>query len=422
VTFVADDLAAWLVGLLADRVRLRFTTLVLGTEQQRALRPAATAAVEQVGREVRPGDDKQAEHVALVINEVFREPVAATPLAEHQTMLEALQAGIAGQLAVLDDASLTGQRQSSADVLGVPGTVLAEKLTDNLRREIMVCGSRGGPLEPLAAQLNHDVTHLQGQQTLDAVRQLRGEILEALARPDAGRPGDQSRSQTPPDIALYVEQLFEDLGLDEHEKAERRLNRLFLHLSRDQQRATLQTIIRVATTTKDHTTQLLAGNLLEAADRLDPTLIKIEEVEALSQCADSSVRCNAAVLLWQWAESCPGRVPIPLLGKLALPSTEDWYVHLAARAGAKQLLLCRAVARVIFDRMAASRDRNDRDWAVSDLLAVAKKAPRAVPLDLARKLALEEDTSVVGRATELLRALDGIGDDDRWNYYHSFGM
>jgi hypothetical protein len=422
VAFVADDLAAWLVGLLADRGRLKFTALVLGTEQERALRSAAAAAVEQVGREVRPGDAEQAEHVALVISEVFREPVAATPLAEHQTMLEALQAGIAGELAVLDDAGLTGQRQSSADLLGVPGTVLAEKLTRNLVQEIVARGSRGGPLEPLAAQLNHDVTHLQGQQIHDAVRQLRGEILETLTQLSAARPGEQPRSQTPPDIALHVGQLFEDLGLDKHEKAERRVNRLFLHLSRDQQRAVLQAIIHVATTTKDHTTQLLAGNLLEAADRLDPTLIKIEEVEALAQSADFSVRCNAAVLLWQWAESSPGRVPIPLLGKLALPSAEDWYVHHAARAGAKQLLLRRAAARAIFDRMAASRDPNDRDWAIADLLEVAKTEPRAVPPDLARKLARDEDTSVAARAAKLLRALDGIGDDQRWNYYHRFGM
>ena len=86
-------------------------------------------------------------------------------------MLEALQAGIAGQLAVLDDASLTGTGQSSADVLGVPGTVVAEKLTGHLLREIVVRGSRGGPLFPLASQLNDDVTHLQGQR------------LEGMTRP-----------------------------------------------------------------------------------------------------------------------------------------------------------------------------------------------------------------------------------------------
>ena len=33
--FVADDLGAWLVGMLADSGRKRLTTLVLGSEQER---------------------------------------------------------------------------------------------------------------------------------------------------------------------------------------------------------------------------------------------------------------------------------------------------------------------------------------------------------------------------------------------------
>jgi hypothetical protein len=39
--FVADDLAAWPVGLLADAGRKKLTSLVLSTEQERALRAAA---------------------------------------------------------------------------------------------------------------------------------------------------------------------------------------------------------------------------------------------------------------------------------------------------------------------------------------------------------------------------------------------
>ena len=82
------------------------------------------------------------------------------------------------------------------------------------------------------------------------------------------------------------------------------MNRLFLHLSRDQQRAALAAIIYVATTTEDHTTQLLGCNLLEAADRLDPMLIKIEDVEALAQSAHFCLRSGAATLL------CSGRSQI----------------------------------------------------------------------------------------------------------------
>jgi len=34
----------------------------------------------------------------------------------------------------------------------------------------------------------------------------------------------------------------------------------------------------------------------------------------------------------------------------------------------------------------------------------------------------DEDTSIASRATTLLRALDGIGESERWNYYGPFGM
>ncbi len=422
VVYVADDISAWLISLLADAGRKKLTTVLSGTDQERALRSAATAAVQLTAEELCQGDAEQAEHVALVISQVFSEPVPGASLANHKSVLEALQAGVAGQLAILDDTSVTGMGQSSADVLGVPAAVLAAKLTGHLLREIVARGSRGGPLAPLAAQLNHDVTHLQGQQIHDAVGQLGREIRESLARLDAAQTVAQPHSQTMTDLALHVEQLLDGLGLGEHDEAERRVNQLFLHLSRDQQQAAVEATIYVATTTKDHTSQLLACSLLEAADRLDPMLINIDDVEVLARSADFSLRSSAAVLMWQWAESIPGRVPVPLLVKLAQPSTEDWYVHAAARAGAKQLLLRRAAARAVFDRMAASRDRDDRDYAVADLLEVAETEPRAVPADLARKLARDEGKSVASRAAKLLLVVDGIGEDERRKYYGLFGM
>jgi hypothetical protein len=66
--------------------------------------------------------------------------------------------------AVTSRQSLASPDQSSAEVLGLWGTVLADRLTVHVVREIAVRGSLGGSLEPLGAQLNHDVTHLQGQR------------------------------------------------------------------------------------------------------------------------------------------------------------------------------------------------------------------------------------------------------------------
>ncbi len=179
MVFVVDDLAAWLVGLLADAGRKKLTTLVLGGAQDRALQQAAIAAVQDTADELSPSDSQRAGQIALVINEVFRAPVPDAPLAGVATLAEGLQAGIAGQLAVLDDAGLTG----SAEVLGVPGAVLADRLTGHLVREIMFRGSRGGPLTPLADQLNHDLTHLQGQRLEGMLARLADEVRDVLIRP-----------------------------------------------------------------------------------------------------------------------------------------------------------------------------------------------------------------------------------------------
>jgi hypothetical protein len=193
VVFVADALGGWLVGQLADAGRKKLTELVLGSEQERALRRAADAAVWATAEEMSPSGGERAGQVAMVISEVFRDPVPGALVAGPVMLLEGLQAGIAGQLAVLDDAGLTGTGQSSADVLGVPGTVLADRLTGHLVREIIVRGSGGGPLTPLADQLNHELTHMQGQRIEGMLARLAGEIRDALARPDgditvAGRP------------------------------------------------------------------------------------------------------------------------------------------------------------------------------------------------------------------------------------------
>ena len=76
VVFVADALGGWLVGQLADAGRKKLTELVLGSEQERALRRAADAAVWATAEEMSPRGAEQAGTVAMVISEVFRDPGA----------------------------------------------------------------------------------------------------------------------------------------------------------------------------------------------------------------------------------------------------------------------------------------------------------------------------------------------------------
>jgi hypothetical protein len=216
VPFVADDLSAWLIGLLADVARRRLIALVLGSDQERELARAASAAVELTVGETWPQDSERADELVRVVNEVFSAPNVTLARA-HGTILESLQAGMTSRLSILDDASLTGTGLSSAQVLGVSTAALAEKLAGHLVQEIVVRGARGGPLEPLATQLNHDVTHLQGQRIERMVTVIADQVREAIAwqqadqlargpateraleasAPAVGRPGD-------PALAAYL--------------------------------------------------------------------------------------------------------------------------------------------------------------------------------------------------------------------------
>ena len=131
MVFVADAVGAWLVDLLADAGLKRLTALVLGDEQERALRQAATAAVLATATELDQSGGDGAGHLAMVISQVFEVPEAGA-LTGQRTVLEGLQAGIAARLAVLGDASVTGTGRSSAEVLGMDAQLLARRLAGHL--------------------------------------------------------------------------------------------------------------------------------------------------------------------------------------------------------------------------------------------------------------------------------------------------
>ncbi len=179
MAFIVDDLGAWLVTLLADAGRRRLTTWLVGTDEERALRLVAAAAIRLTASELCPESAEQAEEMAMIVGHVSGDPMPEAPL-DGQTMLQALQAGISRQLAPLGDADLTGRGFSSADAMNIDVSVLAETLTGHVVRQIMVRGAHAGPLSPLADHLNHEVTHLQGQR----IESQLARIVEALSRQD----------------------------------------------------------------------------------------------------------------------------------------------------------------------------------------------------------------------------------------------
>jgi len=66
--------------LLADAGRKKLTALVLGSDQERALRKAAADAVQDTAAEMNLSAE-QARQLAMVIKKAFRKPVQDAPLA-----------------------------------------------------------------------------------------------------------------------------------------------------------------------------------------------------------------------------------------------------------------------------------------------------------------------------------------------------
>jgi hypothetical protein len=124
-------------------------------------------------------DPEQADYVAQAINHVFGDGLGpAVPVARSETVLNALSAGIAGKLAVLDDGDNTWSR-ATAGLLGMPSELIATELTHDLVQEVMSRGAGGGPLEALARQL---LSEIVSQSPLGFVTRIDHELELALVR------------------------------------------------------------------------------------------------------------------------------------------------------------------------------------------------------------------------------------------------
>jgi hypothetical protein len=76
----------------------------------------------------------------------------------------------------LDDPDLTATVKCLTGMGDVSAAIVSQKLTAHLLRETVARGSRGGSLEPLANQLNHDRTYLYLQDL-----RIDDKLLEILA-------------------------------------------------------------------------------------------------------------------------------------------------------------------------------------------------------------------------------------------------
>jgi hypothetical protein len=114
-----------------------------------------------------------------------------------------------------------------------------------------------------------------------------------------------------------VSELTEGLGLGEHDKATHQAYELLATHSRPAQEAAVAQLRQFLRDSDDNEQVLLAASVLEAINRLDPSLIDIDIIEELANSNNFSKRSSAAILLWDRAEAAPATVPLGLLGRLA---------------------------------------------------------------------------------------------------------
>lgn len=358
---------------------------------------------ERVAQPIREELAERNVHGIIVSDEPLLPGASGDPESKVDTYLDASDAFVA--LATPDNQLDDGTVQTRLNIID---EYARARSRPKLRQRIQVFKA---PEVKLPSNINPtyeglDVDDVSRVPAL-IVRQLDAwGVLEAQPRPAL------APTRAPPP---RVAELIRDLELGDHDEAGRRAYELLRSESRETARATVDAFrefFRETNEEESHET-LLASSVLEAIHKLDPLLISGELIEELASSHGFSVRSTAAILLWDRAEVAPRDVPLGVLGRLALPADEDWYVQAPAMAAVKLLLLHRRPARAIFDNLAASDDPVDRFAVAEALLDVAHVDPVAAPRDLVEQLAADEDEEVAAKGKEALAAIPERDENER---------
>jgi hypothetical protein len=221
----------------------------------------------------------------------------------------------------------------------------------------------------------------------------------------------------------FLDELVDGVRIGDHELAEQRLLTLFTRVRREYHPLVIDALFeRFLAAGEDSDSIHVLSSFLEAASRIDPGLIGVRRVAALSESPVFQHRSCAASILWDMADAVPGSVPLDIVAALARPAHEDWYVYAPALAAAKQLALTRRSAWHIIEILVRSADADDRSYAASAAIGVAEVDPALVPLDLAKLLAKDEDVSVAKRGKELMEMIKDVSKEQRRWAYGKFGL
>jgi hypothetical protein len=276
----------------------------------------------------------------------------------------------------------------------------------NLRDKVFVAKARGvrlpSNINPTYEQL--DPSDLAPLISL-VLRQLREwrVVGERPAGPVMHRP------------APAAEQFLAGLGLGDWEEAQRRAYTVALTADHAGLEGTVDGLLeRVRQGDDAHVPCMLLQSLIE----IDPQLARPQLIEELAAREDIASRMAAAMITESLARTAPALVSLGLLGRLARPADEDWYVQDPAMNAVTLLMVRRPQSRAILDDLARSEDPTDRFAVGAALLEQARSKAESVPPDLVEALVTDRDPLVAGKGREVAQLLEPLppGAYERWRF------
>jgi hypothetical protein len=348
-----------------------------------------------IARPIRDGLRKVGVHGVIVSDEPALPRTGWTADDKVESYLDASDAFLA--LCTADNELADGTVECRQNIIS---EIERARKKPHLRDKIMVfkAASVGLPsnIDPIYEKLGAGSI----DETIDLiVRQLQTwGVIEAKANVATTR-----------ESAIDLDNLVGNIELGDHDKAARLAYDSALETRRaDQLQAVKDLFDRLQNSTGD---PHIVAHALEGFARVDHSLVPADVIEDLSLSSVTEHRIAAIFLLWDLAEASPGQVPLGILGRLARPADEDWYVQAPAMAITKLLMLHRRHARLILDRLARSSDPQDRHEVADALGDLASVDTSAVPPDLAKLLAKDRDALVASKARQVVNALKTLPKD-----------
>jgi hypothetical protein len=363
-----------------------------------------------------PVRDALAEHGmrAIIVSDEPRLPgTGQDPEAKVESYLNASSAFVA--LCTADHGISDGTRFPQANIIE---EIQRASVRPHLRDRSQILPSPG---VLLPSSINPAWDRLDVARPIGAAEVILKQLEEwgIVPRPPSPR---SSPGITDASAASDLDVLFAGMQPGDHDEARLRVYRLLRDRDEDRRRSIAHALHGAVMGADDHTRQLTAASLLGALSGLDTSLVTIKMIEMLATQPEYPPRSCAANLLWRRAVLAPLDIPVGVLGRLAMPSGEDWYVWAPAMAAVRELVLSRRDAYVILESLSLSAEPQNRHAAAQALLDVAAVRPAAVARDLAERLLDDPDPLVAQKAREVMTAIGHVTDRERADCYGHFGL